>query len=198
MDKNLIIEFLLRSQELDRLLDLPLIPLFSGRSTCLRLRENAEIVHVLLSKSDETVFAQFDPTAVALSRLPSQIGKLLVKSRTRFNIKPLDVAQVTAYVRTARSKFAPTDRQTGTWPWTQTRDWLALFWTWIADCDFGEDLFLALKSMPLLPTTMGNLRSPEQHVFFYPTDMATERREALANVGIRFVDPAIQIGRAHV
>ena len=191
-DKNIIIEFLLQSRELERLVDLPIIPLVSGHAASLRTRQGSDVAHVLQEELDEKVFSHIDTNAVALRMIPRLARDLLVEGGpSNLNVKNLNLGQAAAYVRSARTQFATGRTFESTWSWDRTRGWLALFWEWISSCRFAGDLLASLKSEPLLPTTAGELRTTGEDVFFYPADLTERQRAALSLVGIHFLDSSV-------
>ncbi|KAH9939666.1 uncharacterized protein BXZ73DRAFT_43603 [Epithele typhae] len=185
-ERDVIINFLLQSNDLTQLVDIPIIPLVSGRFTDLRGRSRGSPIHVLFDAQDEEIFGQFDSDAIALDRLPPKAKKLLIENGARLvNVNKLNKAQTLQYVRAAQ-------KQSGTWAWSTTRDWFALFWTWIADCSFSGELVTGIKTIPTLPTTSGRLRcTGDVDVFVNSIDLSQSRRNVLSSCGITFLDPAV-------
>lgn len=191
-EKNAIVSYLLQTHNLDYILDIPVIPLVSGRTASLRVRGSFYRTHVLLHGPDDELFGTLDPDAVRLHSLPVAASKLLVdQGEVHLNVKILDLVQAIAYVQLARQHLALRDAPGYAWSWDKTRQWLALFWEWISTCTFSQGLFTSLKSFPFLPTTAGELRSVTEDVFLYPTHLTDRQRSVLSLVGVHLLDSSI-------
>ncbi|KAI0739602.1 hypothetical protein C8Q80DRAFT_1274667 [Daedaleopsis nitida] len=190
---NHIIEFLLQSQELDHLMDVPIIPLVTGNTAALVAKRNAPVKRVLMTAEDEELFGQFDPHAVALQHLPPVAQRLLIRQgRDCLNVVSLDCAKASEYTRTVCQHFSTARPYTSswfgtTWNWTKACEWLGVFWEWIATCSFAQELLAKAQSLPLLPTIANELRAIGETVFFYPDAMDDSTIQVLCRLGISFL-----------
>ncbi|KAI0739601.1 hypothetical protein C8Q80DRAFT_1240735 [Daedaleopsis nitida] len=183
-ERNHIIEFLLQTQQLDHLIDVPVILLVSGDTVALLAKGNGTPQRALLTEADAELFGPFDSSAVALQHLPSIAKSLLVNEGSRLNVVPLHCVQTTKYIQAACSQFSA-------WSWEQTRQWLGIFWEWVAVCPFADELLQATRTLALLPTTTDELRTTQDPVFFYPRELDNLTRDALSRLGISFLHPSI-------
>ncbi|KAL0572270.1 Vacuolar protein-sorting-associated protein 36 [Marasmius crinis-equi] len=75
LDKPSLLEYLVSDQQLQNIIDLPIIPLPDGRFTALH-STTQEPKHTLLSEGDLEIFQSFDEDAIALHLLPQPVAQL--------------------------------------------------------------------------------------------------------------------------
>ena len=191
-EANTIIRFLLRTRQLQYLVDVPVIPLMSGRIAAFAAKRTGKTAHVLLSEADAELFGRLDLEAIPLHELPLEATTLLVQEgSSHLNVATLTCSQAVEYVLRASKNLMQEKTalswSSKTWSWDQTCQWLAVFWEWIAACTFADTLLTAVRHLPLLPTTANKLCSLDEHVFFYPIQLDEPCRNVLLDLGFKFL-----------
>ncbi|RDX44314.1 hypothetical protein OH76DRAFT_1409168 [Lentinus brumalis] len=189
---NAIVEFLLGDGRLEELADVPVIPLVQCGSVALSERKKGRALYILFSHEDAELFGRFEPQAVAVDDLPPAAGSRLVRQGSScLNVTTLNYAKVDRYIQAAAAKFPYPSPSRDSWSWAQTCGWLSLFWRWIGDSSFHAELLVGIRSLPLLPTTAGQLCTLNETIFSFSPDWDDLSRVVFSRIGIKFLHSSI-------
>ncbi|XP_006457065.1 hypothetical protein AGABI2DRAFT_181424 [Agaricus bisporus var. bisporus H97] len=173
VDAQTLVRYLLSTAMCQYIVGLPLIPSVAGNRLSLRLSSSgSNNVHTLFNDTEERLFAEYDPEAVSLKRLPLKARRLLLDEGPKvLNVTQITPRKVHSYL--SRSSFTC---RTHTEVTDDELSWLDQFWIWAQDIDFVRHA----NRFYLVPTTQG-LRLPSEPVFNpYPDYNITRVLEILS------------------
>ncbi|KAL0062525.1 hypothetical protein AAF712_010564 [Marasmius tenuissimus] len=176
-DKDILLEYLVSDQQLQNIIDLPIVRLPQDRFVALGRRSFSfssvpSSKHTLLSKAHFDIFGSLDDQAIALHLLPERASSLLEsRGPSELDVRLLDNTRVVSYLR---SHLSPPTA------------WVLQFWTWFMTSWGSQDaLFSSINSFNLVPCTDGRMRPLSELVFISPSDRVLER--GLQKLGISFL-----------
>ncbi|KAF9446296.1 hypothetical protein P691DRAFT_673937 [Macrolepiota fuliginosa MF-IS2] len=172
-----ILGYLLSTSNCNFIIGLPLILSVSGGRLALLARSASSKIHPFLDEIEENLFAAYDPKAVSLKRLATDIRKMLVNDGPGvLNVSKLGMNQVNAYLKA--SSYASKSQEAAT---SDQIQWLNQFWGWAQKwfSKFANPFYL-------VPTTRG-LQRPTDPVFDCQADKGIATLLELLNVPV--IDP---------
>lgn len=175
-DSKRLVSYLLSASTCRYIVGLPLIPSVAGKRLSLRpSTSNSGKIHTLLNDVEETLFADYDPEAVSLKRVPPRARLLLLdQGPDELNVTKVTPRKFHSYL--SRSSFTS---QTNTVVAQEELAWLDQFWIWAQDVEFVQHT----NRFYLVPTTQG-LRLPSEPVFNPYPDYSITRILEILNVPV--------------
>jgi sacsin len=155
-DTNTILEYLTSTPDCRYIAELPLVPSVSGTRVALTFRHRFGIVHKLFDETEEELFGTYDPTAISLKRVPSNVREKLSNSGRRvLNVENLITPKVIEFLAT--SPYSSHIQETAT---DAQVHWLDLFWKW-AEKYAAVSAYQYFNNFYLVPTTSGIKRASD-------------------------------------
>ncbi|EAU81693.2 hypothetical protein CC1G_02709 [Coprinopsis cinerea okayama7 len=186
IDLNVITDYLLSTNNLGNIVDIPIIPTVKNERIALHASRNTKGHHTLLEKEDIDLFGGCDAHAIALNVFSDRVADLLRREGPKkLDVKRLDADIVVTYLnrlpkeRGIEFSAVKIDRP--------AVHLLTAFWMWLGGSRLKKDLIPKLQPMYLLPCANG-VRQASATVF--EVGNTPERLVALLQrLGVPFLHP---------
>jgi hypothetical protein len=188
-DLNLLIEFLLSTNELSNIVDLPVIRLTDESRVSLSKKDINQELHVLMSAADVAIFGAYDPSAIALDALPSVArGILRSNGPIELNVMPITAIHVEKYLYLISDQFS---LKNGNRPDSTVVAWLSKFWEWFGEQPFKKELYILIGSFYLIPTAEGDLECPQNGIVQFALESSNTLQLAFSLLNVPLLSDAI-------
>lgn len=185
-----ILSYLLSTNDLTLIAELPLIRLVNGTYVALDTATKDGPVHTLLTSGDMKVWWNCDGNAIDTTQLPSTAADLLIQmGPVILNVKTLTCNRVVEYLRTSLVAFG-LDLDASSFAAQvpdSVIDWLSSFWIWLGSWQLRSELYSTIRNLHLVPTSRNTLVTPGHGVFTKCDGVSTITAEALEGFGIAFL-----------
>ena len=186
MDQVLLLEYLLSTQDLLNICDLPLVPVANGTKVTLSDAPGVP-TYTMLTRSEFDIFGPCDDSAVPLHRLPSRVADTLVNLGPNIvNVQSLTVPRIVEYLSTYPDGLGS----------SRAVRWLSSFWVWMDSYEKRDELFPRIRNLSLLPSTNG-LQRAESALFKLRGEHPTYTMGYLA-LGVPFLSRDVSDSAHHV
>ncbi|KAF7320872.1 BTB domain-containing protein [Mycena chlorophos] len=182
-----ILQYLLRKNELENIVKLPLLPLVDG-SFLAPVKSGLGRTVTMMDQLECDIFGKLEASAVALPAVAPSIRELLrTDGPLKLNLALLSAERVAGYLRMSPLGFDLTRRHEG-----NVQDalvsWLNIFWAWIVNWPSRDELFPHISTLSLVPAYT-SLESPETGVFSGHT-IDPPLQNILRGLGLAFLHPS--------
>ncbi|KAJ7131720.1 hypothetical protein C8R43DRAFT_1133662 [Mycena crocata] len=153
-DRAALLQFLLRTQQLENIVGLPLVPLVNGEYLAPMRSGNEAPIHTMMDQAECDVFKRLDDSVVSLPTMPIHLRDLFrIHGPSILNVAVLSPEKVVSYLKSSPLGFDLSQRHMGKLD-TAIVIWLSAFWTWLATWSARDQLLPNIRSMCVVPTHM--------------------------------------------
>ncbi|KAJ7119509.1 hypothetical protein C8R44DRAFT_176382 [Mycena epipterygia] len=185
-DRAALLQFLLRTHQLEYIVGLPLIPLVNGEFLTSTRTGNGAPIHTMMDQAECDVFKSLEDSAVSLPLIPVHLRDLFrIHGPSMLNVAILSPEKVAAYLKS--SPFDFTQRHEGNLD-NAAVVWLTAFWAWLGTWSARDQLFPHIRSLCVVPTHT-SLEALEVGVF---SELGVEPAvvSIFRGLGLAFLHPA--------
>ncbi|KAJ7673472.1 hypothetical protein B0H17DRAFT_1083119 [Mycena rosella] len=187
-DRTALLQFLLRTQQLENIVGLPIVPLVNGEFLAPMRCGNGAPIHTVMDQAECEVFKKLEESAVSLSLIPVHLQDLFrVHGPSVLNVAILSPEKVAAYLKSSPFGFDLSQRHEGQLD-NALVVWLTAFWAWVGTWPVRDQLFPHIRSLCVVPTH-ASLESLEIGVF---SEVGVEPPlvSIFRGLGLAFLHPA--------
>ncbi|KAJ6602456.1 hypothetical protein DFH09DRAFT_968836 [Mycena vulgaris] len=151
-DRAALLQFLLRNQQLENVVGLPIVPLVNGEFLAPMRSGNGAPTHTMMDQAECDVFKKLEGSAISLSLIPVHLRDLFrVHGPSILNVAILSPEKVTSYLKSSPFGFDLSQRHEGVLD-NAVVVWLTAFWAWLGVWSARDQLFPHIRSMCVVPT----------------------------------------------
>ncbi|KAJ7034674.1 hypothetical protein C8F04DRAFT_1100594 [Mycena alexandri] len=187
-DRTALLQFLLRNNQLENLVGLPLVPLVNGEFLAPVRCSNGAPTHTMMDQAECDIFKTLENSGVSLPAIPSQFRDLFqAQGPSTLNVANLSPDKVASYLNSSPLGFDLSSRHEG-----KLSDavvvWLSAFWSWLGMWPSRDLVFPRIGTLCVVPTR-ASLESPEFGVF---SELGAEESwvKIFQELGLGFLHPA--------
>ena len=189
-DTFVVLDYLLSTDNVLNIADLPFIKTVNGRMAALTaLTSHHSKTYTMLDRGEFSVFGSCDDDSIiALKDLPSHVAKTLQSRGPKFiNVENLGSERIVDYLTLYHNRLGlglsclKTDHR--------VVQWLSIFWVWMSTYSDRTELYRKIKHLSLLPTTQG-LKTVET-ILFKSRGEHPVNIEHLSSLGVVFLDDGV-------
>ncbi|KAJ7471857.1 hypothetical protein FB451DRAFT_1251196 [Mycena latifolia] len=187
-DRAALLQFLLRTQQLENVIGLPLVPLVNGEFLAPMRCGTDALTHTMMDHSECDVFKKLEDSAVSLSLIPVHLRDVFrIQGPSVLNVAILSPEKVASYLTSSPFGFDLSQRHEGQLDHTLVV-WLTAFWAWLGTWSARDQLFPHIRSLCVVPTH-ASLESLDVGVF---SELGVEQPLVLVfrSLGLAFLHPA--------
>ncbi|KAJ7641407.1 hypothetical protein FB45DRAFT_900138 [Roridomyces roridus] len=184
-DRATLLNFLLKTQKLDNISGLPILPLVNGEYLAPTKCDVNAPTHTMLDQAECTVFKGLDDSAISLPSIASHLHDLFRHTGpTVFNVAVLTPEKVASYLTTSPLGVDLSGRKLD----DVIISWLIAFWEWLGTWSARDHLFPLISSLCVIPTCSG-VEAPEIGVF---SELGVDQSlvSIFKQLGLAFLHPA--------
>ncbi|KAJ6617959.1 hypothetical protein B0H10DRAFT_1947944 [Mycena sp. CBHHK59/15] len=187
-DRTALLQFLLRSQQLENIVGLPLVPLVNGEFLAPARYANGIPTHTMMDEEEGEVFKRFDGAAVALPSIPAHVrGLFRIHGPAVLDVAVLSPEKVTAYLKASPLGFDLSQRHEGQLNGGIV-DWLTAFWAWLGTWTSRDQLFPLIQSLCTVPAH--NSLEPLEFGVFSELGVDPSLVSIFRGLGLSFLHPS--------
>ncbi|KAJ7629420.1 hypothetical protein DFH06DRAFT_1338309 [Mycena polygramma] len=187
-DRTALLQYLLRNQQLENLVGLPVIPLVNGRFLAPVRCGGTEPPITMMDQAEYDVFRRLEDSAVSLPLIPAHLRDLFRTSGPSvLNLSVLTPQTVASYLQSSPFGFDLSQRYEGKLD-DAIITWLTAFWSWLESWPARDQLLVRIGALYVVPTHNG-LESPAVGVF---SELGAEPSlvTIFRRLGLAFLHPA--------